>query len=95
MRQEKLIAKLIDLGERANAHTAEYQRLLHVPKSRTIAARHRRKALRLQSRIQCLIREIALCGGAPSSSAFSKEAPAAPHAFLDTCSPLPHEKISL
>jgi hypothetical protein len=78
MRQEKLITMLIDLEERANAHTAEYQRLLNVPKSRTIAARHRLKALRLQSRIQGLIREIALCGGASSSSAFSKESSAAP-----------------
>ena len=52
MHQEKLIAKIIDLEERANAHTAEYQRLLHVPKSKTEASKHHRKAVRLQSRIQ-------------------------------------------
>ena len=57
--QEKLIAKIIDLEEQANVHTAEYERLLTVPKSRTKAAEHHRKAVRLQSRIQSLIREIA------------------------------------
>ncbi|MGC9966350.1 MAG: hypothetical protein ABSE08_13180 [Syntrophobacteraceae bacterium] len=70
MRQEKLIAKIIDLEERANAHTAEYQRLLQVPKSRTKASKHHRKAIRLQSRIQDLIREIALCGDFPGFPGF-------------------------
>jgi hypothetical protein len=65
MRQDKLIAKLIDLEERANAHAAEYQRLQQIPKSKTIASKHYRKALSLQSRIQSIIREIALCEDSP------------------------------
>lgn len=67
MQQEKLIAKLIDLEERANAHTAEYVRLLHVPKGRTEASRHYRKAAQLRSKIQDLIRQIALCDDAAPS----------------------------
>jgi len=73
MRQEKLIAKMIDLEERANAHTAEYQRLLHVPKSRTEASKHHRKAIRLQSKIHDLIREIALCECVPILPALPKD----------------------
>jgi uncharacterized coiled-coil DUF342 family protein len=73
MRQEKLIAKIIDLEERAKAHTAEYQRLLHVPKSRTQASKHRRKAISLQSRIQDLIREVALCEDMPGPPLLSKD----------------------
>jgi hypothetical protein len=56
---EKLIAKIIDLEEQANAHLLEYQKLLLVPKSKTLASRHNRQATRLQSRIQKLIKEIA------------------------------------
>jgi hypothetical protein len=72
---EKLIAKIIDLEERANAHTAEYERLLHVPKSRTQASKHHRNAIRLQARIQCLIREIALWEEVPFLPALSKDVP--------------------
>ena len=75
MHQEKLIVRLIDLEERANAHTAEYQRLLHLPKSRSEASKHYRKALTLQSKIQDLIREIALCEDAPALSDLSKDLP--------------------
>jgi hypothetical protein len=75
MRQEKLIAKLIDLEAQASAHAAEYQRLQLIPKSKIRASRHYRKALSLQSRIQSIIREIALCEDTPVPvpSVFSKD----------------------
>ena len=95
MRQEQLIAKIIDLEERANVHTAEYQRLLHVPKSRTEASKHHRKAIRLQSKIHDLIREIALCECVPIFRPFPKISTPIHHAFLDTCLPRPYEKFLL
>jgi len=61
MRQEQLIAKLIDLEERANAHTSEYLKLVSVPRKRTSATIHYQKALKLRARVQDLIRKIALC----------------------------------
>ncbi len=78
MRYERLVAKMIDLEERANAHTTEYSRLLHVPGGKTKASLHYLKALRLRSKIQELIRQIALCGGVSSSSGFSGHAPPNP-----------------
>ena len=61
MRQEQLIAKLIDLEERANAHTSEYLKLQSVPRKRTSASIHYQKAPKLRARVQELIRKIALC----------------------------------
>ena len=61
MRQEQLIAKLIDLEERANAHTSEYLKLLSVPRKRTSASIHYQKALKLRAKVQELIKKIALC----------------------------------
>ncbi len=59
MSQEQLIAKLIDLEERANAHTSEYLKLQSVPRKRTSASSHYQKALKLRARVQELIRKIA------------------------------------
>ena len=64
MRQEQLIAKLIDLEERANAHTSQYLKLLSVPRKRTSASIHYQKALKLRARVQELIRKIAHCDSA-------------------------------
>jgi len=61
MRQEELISKLIDLEERANAHTSEYLKLLNEPRKRTSASVHYQKALKLRARVHDLIRKIALC----------------------------------
>jgi hypothetical protein len=66
MRQEQLIAKLIDLEDRANAHTSQYLKLLSVPQKRTSASIHYQKALKLRARVQELIRKIALCDSARS-----------------------------
>jgi hypothetical protein len=66
MRQEKLISKLIDLEDRANAHTAQYLKLLGIPGKRTGASTHYQKALKLRARIQDLIRQIALYDGTHS-----------------------------
>ncbi len=61
MRQEQLIAKLIDLEERANAHTSEYLKLVSVPRKRTSATIHYQKALKLRAKVQEIIKKIALC----------------------------------
>lgn len=54
-----LISKLIDLQEKANEHTSEYKKLQYLPGNKSKAAVHQKKAMRLRSRIQELIREIA------------------------------------
>lgn len=59
MLPSELIAKLIDLQEQADAHTSEYQRLECLPGRKSKASIHRRKAVKLRSRIQEIIREIA------------------------------------
>ena len=66
MRQEKLISKMIDLEDRANAHASQYLKLLSVPQKRTSASIHYQKALKLRARVQELIRKIALCDSARS-----------------------------
>ena len=73
MHHEKLIAKIIDLEERANAHSAECQKLLQVPKHKTEASKHHRSAARLQSRIQSLIKEIALWDDVPFMPIFPED----------------------
>ncbi len=78
MRQERLVAKMIDLEERANAHTAEYLRLLHVPGGENKASLHYLKALRLRSKVQGIIRQIALCVSTPGSSGYSTHVPSDP-----------------
>ncbi|MHC1725439.1 MAG: hypothetical protein AB9866_05395 [Syntrophobacteraceae bacterium] len=60
MQQERIISKLIDLQDRADAHTSEYLKLQFVPGKKTKASSHYRKALKLRSRIQELIRQIAV-----------------------------------
>lgn len=60
MQHEKIIAKLIDLEDRAEAHRAEYLKLQYIPGKKTIASSHYRQSLRLRSRIRELIRKIAL-----------------------------------
>ena len=64
MRQEQLIAKLIDLEDKANAHASQYLKLLSVPRKRTSASVHYQKALKLRARVQELIRKIAHCDSA-------------------------------
>jgi len=54
-----LIAELIDLQEKANLHITECQRLEHLPGNKSKATAHRRKAVRLRSRIQEIIHQIA------------------------------------
>ncbi len=59
MQHEKIITKLIDLEERAEAHRVEYLKFQYVPGKKTLASSHYRQALRLRSRIRELIRKIA------------------------------------
>jgi hypothetical protein len=59
MRQEKLISTLIDLDERAKAHTSEYLKLIQATGNAARASFHNRKALRLRSRIKDLMKQIA------------------------------------
>ncbi|MEN6441479.1 MAG: hypothetical protein ABFD97_23185 [Syntrophobacter sp.] len=54
-----LIAQLIDLQEKANVHITEFRRLEHLPGNKSKASVHRRKAVKLRSRIQEIIHEIA------------------------------------
>ncbi|MFZ2447542.1 MAG: hypothetical protein WAW37_14395 [Syntrophobacteraceae bacterium] len=68
MLTNELIAKLIDLQEKANAHTSEYLKWEHAPGGKTRASVHHRKALKLRSKIQGLIREIAGCQSGPSGN---------------------------
>lgn len=63
MWQEQLISKLIDLEEQAKTHTCEYLRLIRAPGNMAKASFHDRKALRLRSRIQNLMRQMALLRG--------------------------------
>ncbi len=72
MRQDQMISKLIDLEDKANAHTSEYLRLLQMPGNKTKASLHYRKALKLRSRIQGLIREIALAGSGINGTVFAE-----------------------
>ena len=62
MQTEALVSKLIKLQEKAEVHSSEYNKLQNLPGNRTKASEHHRKALRLYSRIQELIREIASSG---------------------------------
>ncbi len=59
MRQNELITRLIDLQEKEDVHVCEYRKLELVPGKKTKASLHYKKALRLRSRIQQLIHQIA------------------------------------
>jgi hypothetical protein len=59
MQQNELISKLIDLQEKEDAHVCEYRKLEMVPGKKTKASLHYKKAMRLRSRIQELIHQIA------------------------------------
>jgi len=63
MRQQELISKLIDLDERAKAHCSEFMRLIQMPGNQTKATYHNRRVATLRSRIQNLMRQIALSRG--------------------------------
>lgn len=73
MRQEQLISKLINLEDKANAHASEYHRLLGVPGNKAQASQHYRKALRLRAKVQRLIRQIGLLGGACTEGVFGEK----------------------
>ncbi len=72
MQQDQLISKLIDLEDKAKAHTSEYLKLLQMPGNKTQASLHYRKALKLRSRIQGVIREIALAGSSSNGTVFAE-----------------------
>jgi hypothetical protein len=59
MRREKLISKLIDLDEKAKAHTSEYLKLIHAHGNSVQASSHNRKALRLRSKIKEIMKKFA------------------------------------
>ncbi len=73
MQPEVLVSKLIKLQEKAEIHSSHYSRLRQLPGNKTKASEHERKALRLYSRIQELIHEIATAGGKSRYSAPSRE----------------------
>ncbi len=73
METESLVSKLIKLQEKAEIHSSQYNKLQKLPGSKTKASAHQRKALRLYSRIQELIHEIATAGGKSRYSASSHE----------------------
>ena len=75
MRQEKLVAKMIDLEDRANAHTTEYLRLLSVPGAKSKASLHYLRASKLRAKIQNLIKQIAHCGPGPELPVFAGPGP--------------------
>ncbi len=66
MRQEQLISELINLEDKANAHAAQYLKLLSVPGKGTVASIHYQKTLKLRAKVQDLIKQIALCDNARS-----------------------------
>ncbi len=72
MEQDKLVSKLIDLEDKATAHTSEYLKLVQKPGKKTQASLHYRKALKLRSRIQEVIRKIALAGGSSNGTVFAE-----------------------
>ncbi len=63
MHTEALVTKLIKLQAEAEIHSSQFNKLQNIPGNRTKASEHQRKALRLYSRIQELIHEIATSGG--------------------------------
>jgi len=60
MRQQELITKLIDLEEQVKAHSSEYLHLIRTPDNRAKASYHKRRVLRLRSRIRGLMEQIAM-----------------------------------
>jgi len=62
MTPHEIVAKLIALQDKESLHRTEYLRLQHLPGKKTAATDHHRKAVRLQSQIQGLIRMIARAG---------------------------------
>jgi len=60
MKQQELIAKLIDLEEQVKVHSSEYLSLIRTPGNMTKASVHKRKVLRLRSRIKGLMEQIAM-----------------------------------
>lgn len=63
MNRNRLISKLLELGEEAEAHNAKYLQLMQTPGKMSKAFMHERKALRVHSKIQELIRQIGLYRG--------------------------------
>ncbi len=59
MRKEQMISKMIHLDEQAKAHDCEYVRLSHTPGNKAKASFHNRKALKLRSRINDLMKRFA------------------------------------
>jgi len=60
MNQQALISKLIDLEEQVKAHSSEYLILVRTPGSLAKASYHKRKVLKLRSRMKSLMDKIAL-----------------------------------
>ena len=60
VKQQALIAKLIDLEEQVKAHSSEYLILIRTPGSRTKASYHKRMVLKLRTRMKGLMEQIAL-----------------------------------
>ncbi len=59
MKQQELITKLIDLEEQIKVHSSEYLNLIRMPGNMTKASIHKRKVLRLRTRIKGLMAQIA------------------------------------
>jgi hypothetical protein len=60
MQQKELVSRLIDLEEHAKVYASEYLRLIDGQVTKSF---HDGKALRLRSRVQNLMRQIALLRG--------------------------------
>ena len=63
MDRRQLISKLIELEEEAKSHNSKYLKLMGTPGKTAKANMHERKALKLRSRIQQVIRQIGLFVG--------------------------------
>ncbi len=69
MRHKDLIAKLIDLEERAQLHSSEYFKMIQMRGDPAKASLHYRKVIRLRSRIKDLMKQIAFHSDYPDGHA--------------------------